>query len=64
MKYIFASLIMATAFYLLPHPTRILFTLGMTVIGGIIYFISIMAIDKEARKLVLTIWKEIKRKAS
>jgi len=64
MKYIFASLLMATAFYLLPHPTRILFTLSMTVIGGIIYFISIMAIDKEARKLVLTIWEEIKRKAS
>jgi hypothetical protein len=64
MKYVFASLIMTTAFYLLPHPTRILFTLGMTAFGGIIYFTSLMAIDKEARTLVLTIWEEIKRKVS
>jgi hypothetical protein len=63
-KYVFASLVMATAFYLLPHPTRILFTLGMTAIGGIIYFTSLMAIDKEARTLFLTIWEEIKRKVS
>jgi O-antigen/teichoic acid export membrane protein len=61
-KYVFASLIMAIVFYLLPHPTRILFTLGMTAIGGIIYFTSLMAIDKEARTLVLRIWEEIKRK--
>jgi O-antigen/teichoic acid export membrane protein len=63
-KYVFASLIMAIVFYLLPHPTRILFILGMTAIGGIIYFTSLMAIDKEARTLVLTIWTEIKRKVT
>jgi O-antigen/teichoic acid export membrane protein len=61
-KYIFASLIMATVFYVLPHPTRILYTLGMTAIGGIIYFTSLMVIDKEARTLVLSIWKEIKQR--
>jgi O-antigen/teichoic acid export membrane protein len=61
-KYVFASLVMATAFYILPHPTRILFTLGMTAIGGIIYFASLTAVDKEARTLVLSVWKEIKSK--
>jgi O-antigen/teichoic acid export membrane protein len=62
LKYIIASLIMATIFYLLPHPSRILYTLGITTIGGIIYFTSLMAIDKETRTLVLTILEEIKRK--
>jgi hypothetical protein len=61
-KYVFASLVMAAAFYLLPHPTRILFTLSMTAIGGIIYFLSLMAIDQEARTLVLSIWKELRQK--
>jgi O-antigen/teichoic acid export membrane protein len=61
-KYVFASLVMATVFYLLPHPTRILFTLGMTAIGGIVYFTSLMVIDREARTLVLSIWAELKQK--
>lgn len=60
-KYVFASAIMVTVLYLLPHPTTILPTLGTVAIGGAIYAAVILAIDREARILVNSIWQEIKK---
>jgi len=60
-KYVFASAVMATVLFVIPHPTRIYLTLIATAIGGIIYLILLMVIDKEARLLVHSIWQEIKK---
>jgi hypothetical protein len=61
-KYAFASAVMALFlfFIIIPHPTRLTTILGLTVIGAIIYFALLTAIDKEARKLIRSIWQEIK----
>jgi len=61
-KYVFASAVMATVLFIIPHPTRIYLTLIATAIGGIIYLALLMVIDKEARLLVHSIWQEIKFK--
>jgi len=61
-KYLFASAVMATALSLIPHPTTISLTLGITAIGGIIYLSLLMAIDKEARMLAIAVWRELKSK--
>jgi len=63
-KYAFASAVMALFlfFIIIPHPTRLTTTLGLTVIGAIIYFALLTAIDKEARELIRSIWQEIKFK--
>jgi hypothetical protein len=61
-KYVFASAIMAFALFLLPHPTRLYLTLGITAVGAILYFAVLMAIDKEARALFKSILQEIKFK--
>jgi O-antigen/teichoic acid export membrane protein len=61
-KYIFASTVMASFLYFVfvPHPIRLTATLGVTVLGAIIYFLLLTAIDTEARELVHSIWEEIK----
>jgi len=61
-KYVFASALMATVLFIIPHPTRIYLTLIATAIGGIIYLALLTVIDKEARLLVHSIWQEIKFK--
>jgi O-antigen/teichoic acid export membrane protein len=61
-KYVFASAIMAFALFLLPHPTRLSSTLGVTAVGAILYFTLLMAIDKETRALFNSILQEIKFK--
>jgi len=61
-KYVFASAIMATILFILPHPTRLSTTLSIVVMGTVLYFILLIAIDKEARALFNLIWKEIKLK--
>ncbi|MGB8780502.1 MAG: hypothetical protein WCD81_07630 [Candidatus Bathyarchaeia archaeon] len=60
-KYVFASAIMVTVLYLLPHPTTILPTLGTVVVAGAIYAALLLAIDREARIFVNSIWEEIKK---
>jgi O-antigen/teichoic acid export membrane protein len=62
MKYVFASAIMAIFLSVIRHPTRIYLTLIATATGGIIYLTLLMAIDKEARTLVYSMWQEIKLK--
>jgi len=61
-KYVVASAVMALILFIIPHPTRLSLTLGVTAVGGIIYLTLLMAIDKEARALVNSIWQEIKFK--
>lgn len=36
-KYVFAPVVMASILFLIPHPTRLLFTLGITAAGAILY---------------------------
>jgi len=61
-KYLFASAIMATIIYTIPHQTRIYATLSVTALGGIIYLALLMALDKETRTLAHSVWQEIKIK--
>jgi hypothetical protein len=61
-KYVFASAIMAVVLFLIPHPTRLYLTLGITAVGAIIYFAVLMAIDKETRALFNSVLREIKFK--
>jgi hypothetical protein len=61
-KYSAASAVMALflSLAIIPHPTRLSIVLGMTVVGAIIYFALLSAIDKETRELIRSIWQEIK----
>lgn len=59
-KYIFASTVIATVLYLLPHPTTILATLGKVAGGAAFYAGLLLLIDAGARELVAQIWHEIK----
>jgi O-antigen/teichoic acid export membrane protein len=61
-NYSLASALMAIFLFAIPHPTTILLTLGITAIGGIIYLVLLIAIDEEARRLAVTIWREAKSK--
>jgi hypothetical protein len=61
-KYIFASAFMAVILRLIPHPTTIMLTLIVTAIGGIIYILILLAIDRETRTLAFTILRELERK--
>jgi O-antigen/teichoic acid export membrane protein len=60
MKYVLAAAAMAILLYVLPHPTRIVTTLGMAAAGGIMYFVLLMVMDREARELIYTILDEIR----
>jgi hypothetical protein len=59
-KYVFASVVMASVLFLIPHPTRLWSTLSITAAGAIIYLAVLIAIDKEARALANYVWQEIK----
>jgi O-antigen/teichoic acid export membrane protein len=61
-KYIIASAVMAAPLLVIPHPTRLSLTAGLTVLGGIIYFVIIATIDQEARELIKSILNETKSK--
>ena len=59
-KYTIASAAMATLLYTIPHPTRILLTLGLTILAGIVYFAILAVIDWETRELIRSIMSEVK----
>ena len=59
-KYTIASAAMAALLYVLPHPTRILLTLGLTILAGIVYFAILAVIDWETRELIKSIVSEVK----
>jgi O-antigen/teichoic acid export membrane protein len=59
-KYVFASGVMAAFLFLAPHPTKISSTLAVTAAGGAIYFLLLMAIDRETRELPKAVLREIR----
>jgi hypothetical protein len=61
-KYSLASAVMGVVLFLLPYTNRISTTLVWTVVGGLVYFALLLAIDKEARSLPKAIIQEIKGK--
>jgi O-antigen/teichoic acid export membrane protein len=61
-KYVFASALMAIVLFLLPHPTTIMLTFAITAVGGILYLLFVMALDKDARILVSRMLQIIKSK--
>jgi len=61
-KYGLASAVMGTVLFLLPYTNRISTILAWTVLGGIVYLVVLMAIDKEARNLPRTILQEFRGK--
>jgi O-antigen/teichoic acid export membrane protein len=61
-KYIVASAVMAAPLLVIPHPTRLSLTLGLTVLGGIIYFAILATIDQEIRELIESVLNEAKSK--
>lgn len=63
-KYAFAAAVMGGILYLIPHPTRILLTVAETAVGGIIYLVLLMAIDKETRRLPKDLIQEFRNKGS
>jgi len=61
-KYITASAVMALPLLVVPHPTRLSPTIGLIIIGGIIYFAVLATIDRETRGLIKSIISETKSK--
>lgn len=61
-KYLLASTLMAAFLLSIPHPTKLLATLGYTMMGGIIYLSMLAAIDKDTRTLVKSILAEVRSK--
>ena len=59
-KYAMASVAMAALLYVIPHPTRLLLTIGLTIIGGIVYFAVLAVIDWETRELIRSVVSEVK----
>jgi O-antigen/teichoic acid export membrane protein len=60
-KYLLAATVPAVALYLIPHPTTLLLTAGMAVGGMAVYAMVLVAIDREARALIVLTWGEISR---
>jgi len=60
-RYVCASAVMAVVLYVF-QPTRLSSTLIVTAIGGIVYLAFLMAIDQDARMLVKTIFRELRKR--
>ena len=60
-KYVIASAVMATILLIIPHPRRLSPTVGLTLLGGTVYFITLASIDEETRSLAKSILQEISR---
>ena len=58
-KYVVASGVMAAVLFIIPHPTRILYTIAVTLLGGGIYLLILLLTDKEARSLARSITQEL-----
>jgi hypothetical protein len=63
-KYGIASGVMSLVLILLPSTNRILTTLIWTVIGGIVYLVVLIGIDKETRSLPKAILQEVRGRNS
>jgi len=59
-KYTFASIVTGMVLFLLPGSSSIVMTLIWTALGGLLYLVILMLIDKEARSLPKQILGEVK----
>jgi O-antigen/teichoic acid export membrane protein len=59
-KYILAAAVMGILLYILPHPARILTTLGMAAAGGILYLGLLIVMDRESSELISAMVQEIR----
>ena len=59
-KYTFASIVTGIVLFLLPASSSIIITLIWTAVGGLLYLVVLMLIDKEARSLPKQILGEVK----
>ncbi|MEM2527573.1 MAG: hypothetical protein QW825_04805, partial [Candidatus Bathyarchaeia archaeon] len=50
-KYLGVSLIMALILYLLQTPARLTITVAKTLFGGLVYFLILLAVDRETREI-------------
>ena len=60
-KYVAASAVMAAVLLVIPHPTRILYTVAVTLLGGAIYILILLPTDREIRSLTKSIIQETMR---
>ncbi len=60
-KYAMASVVMAAVLLVIPHPTRIIYTLAVTLLGGVVYILTLLPTDREARSLAKSIIHETLR---
>ncbi|UCC33523.1 MAG: hypothetical protein JSW53_00505 [Candidatus Bathyarchaeota archaeon] len=60
-KYVVASTIMGVVLFFIPQRARILYTLAVTLLGGAIYLLTLLATDGEARSLGKVIIQEALR---
>lgn len=54
-KYIVASAVMVAILIILPHPERLLLTMGFTMLGAIVYLVTLAAIDRDTREMARSI---------
>ena len=59
-KYVLASAVSAAFFYMLPDTSTVLLTLVVVLAGSAIYLSVLLAIDRDARRIVSAIWYAIK----
>ena len=57
-KYVSASVVAAIFLHFVPHPTTLLSTFIVVIVGALIYTSVLLAIDRDARKIVVAIWNE------
>ncbi|MDH5462402.1 MAG: hypothetical protein OEX09_09305, partial [Candidatus Bathyarchaeota archaeon] len=60
-KYAMASAVMAAVLLVIRHPTRIIYTLAVTLLGGVVYILILLPTDSEARSLAKSIIHETLR---
>jgi hypothetical protein len=60
-KYVAATAVMAAVLLIAPHPTRIFYTLATTLLGGVVYLLTLLSMDREARSLARSITQELLR---
>jgi hypothetical protein len=58
-KYVLSSMVTAAALYLLPRPTTLVVTFAIVAAGAAVYATLLLAIDRDARRLVRSILQEI-----
>jgi len=59
-RYTIASVAMAALLYVIPNPNRLLLTVGLTILGGFVYFAVLAVIDWETRELIRSVMNEVK----